>query len=88
MHPCSSLPADDRNTNPYSSGYDVLEGSAAALLAMASISFHDREELSWMENARNFRLTAFLRYVVTVLAISALFSAEAVGLPCDLRVPQ
>jgi hypothetical protein len=39
--------------------------------------FLDREELSWVENVRNFRLTASVRNLVTVMAISGLFNAEA-----------
>jgi hypothetical protein len=38
----------------FSSGYDVLEGMLRHCSPLASISFLDREELSRVEDIRNF----------------------------------
>ena len=72
--------------NRFSSGYDVLAGVLRHYSPLTSINFI--EEPSRVGNVRNFQLTVFPG-VMTVMAISVLFSAEGrQSLPWDQRVPQ
>ena len=75
--------------NRFSSGYDVLEGMFRHYSPLASISFLDREDLSSVENVRNFWLTAFPKRGGSYHDQRFCSAQRPVGcFSCDQRVPQ